>query len=98
MEKSLPQLPPGVNPLVFESIPPAEAAYQLAHIDESRVSDIVVSHIICLVIATVAIVMRFVSRKLNKTAIQADDWMIVAALVSRSPQHWGCRKAGGGRG
>ncbi len=72
---------PTINQAVYKSLPPAEAQYQLDHINESRVSDIVSSHIACLVIAIVAIVLRFASRRMSKTAIKADDWMIVAALV-----------------
>lgn len=72
---------PPINWAVYRSLPPFEAQYQLDHINESRVSDIVLSHIACLVIAFVAIALRFVSRRMSKTAIKSDDWMIVAALV-----------------
>lgn len=72
---------PGVNVHIYGHLPPAEAHYQLAHVHESRVYDIVSSHIACLVIAVIAIVLRFVSRRMSKTAIKADDWMIVVALV-----------------
>jgi len=73
---------PPINWAVYNSLPPAEAQYQLDHINESRLQDIVSSHIACLVIAVVAIALRFISRRISKTAIKADDWMIVAALVS----------------
>lgn len=73
--------PPQYNRLVYASLPPAEAQYQLAHINESRVPAIVSSQIACLVIAVIAVVLRFVSRRMIKTALKADDWMIVAALV-----------------
>ena len=73
---------PLINWAVYESLPPAEAQYQLDHINQSRVHDIVSSHIACLVIAVAAIILRFISRRMSKTAIKADDWMIVAALVS----------------
>jgi uncharacterized membrane protein len=72
---------PQVNWLVFNSLPPADARYQLEHINESRVKDIVSSHITCLIIAVVAVLLRFVSRRMMKTALKADDWMIVAALI-----------------
>ena len=73
---------PEVNWAVYKSLPPAEAQYQLYHINESRVQDIVSSHVACLVIAVFAIILRFISRRMSKTSIKADDWMIVAALVS----------------
>lgn len=72
---------PSYNHLVYASLPPAEAAYQLSHIHDSRVRDIVSSHIACLVIATVAVVLRFVARRMSGTRVGGDDWMIVAALV-----------------
>ena len=61
---------------------PAQIQYQYEHINEDRSSDIVVSHIVCLTLATVAVILRFTSRKVCKAAILADDYMIIAALVS----------------
>ena len=58
-----------------------EIQYQLAHIHQDRSNDIVVSHSICIVIAVVAVVMRFSSRRLCKAPILADDYMIIVALV-----------------
>lgn len=60
---------------------PSEIQYQLDHIREDRSSDIVISHIICMTLATVAVILRFTSRRLCKAAILADDYMIIAALV-----------------
>lgn len=70
-----------VNWAVYHSLPPAEAKYQLEHVNQSRVKDIVSSHIACLIIAVIAVVLRFVSRRIAKTSLKADDWMIVAALI-----------------
>lgn len=58
-----------------------EIKYQLAHIHEDRSNDIVVSHAICIVIAVVAVVLRFSSRRLCKAPILADDFMSIVALV-----------------
>lgn len=58
-----------------------EIQYQLAHIHEDRSNDIVVSHAICIVIAVVAVVLRFASRRLCKAPILADDFMTIVALV-----------------
>ena len=60
---------------------PAEVQYQLEHIHEDRSSDIVISHIICMTLATAAVLLRFTSRRLCKAAILADDYMIIVALV-----------------
>ena len=71
-----------INWAVYKSLPPAEAQYQLDHVHESRVRDIVSAHISCFTILAVAIILRFIARRMSKTSIKADDWMIVAALVS----------------
>ena len=60
---------------------PSEIQYQLTHIHEDHSSDIVVSHIICITLATVAVALRFVSRRVCRAAILSDDYMIIAALV-----------------
>ena len=72
---------PAYNEAISHHLPPAEAQYQLAHIHESRAKELVVSHFICLMIAVVAVTLRFVSRRMSKTPLKMDDWMIVAALV-----------------
>lgn len=72
---------PPYNEAIFHKLPPAEAQYQLAHIHESRAKEIVVSHFVCLAIALVAVALRFLSRRMSKTPIKSDDWMMVAALV-----------------
>ena len=66
---------------------PAEIQYQLLHIHEDRSQDIVNSNTICMVIAIVAVTLRFVSRRLCKAAILADDFVCLAALVSFSHVH-----------
>ena len=73
------------NEAVYAELPPAEARYQLAHIHESRAKDINISHFVCLTIAVVAIALRFLSRRISRTALKMDDWMIVAALVCSRP-------------
>ena len=62
---------------VYFAPPPVEAHYQLDHINESRVKDVLSSQIACFALATVAVILRFVSRRLSKTAIKADHWMTV---------------------
>ena len=65
---------------------PSEAQYQLAHTSDNQSSQILVSHYICLPLATIAVVLRLLSRYLSKAArLQADDYIIVAAWVFFSP-------------
>lgn len=66
---------------------PAAAAnirYQEAHLGDSRVPEIVTSIVICLPLAFMAVALRFLSRRIGKIPIKADDWWIVIGLVSRS--------------
>ena len=69
---------------MYYALPPAEAQYQLDHINDSRVKDVLSSQIACFALATIAVILRFVSRRVSKIAIKADDWMIVVALVRSS--------------
>lgn len=55
--------------------------YQIDHIGDDRSNAIVISHAVVLPLATIAVILRFVSRRLCKAQIQADDLMIIAALV-----------------
>ena len=72
---------PRVNHRILKLLHPAEARYQLAHIDESRVADILSAQVICISIATVAVTLRFASRWLQRTRFGADDWTVLAALI-----------------
>lgn len=79
---------------------PAEIQYQLAHIHEDRSLDIILSHAICLPIAVIAVVLRLVSRRLIKDSIQADDWLIIVALLFAAGEITGgllCVRNGGGK-
>ncbi len=59
---------------------PSEIEYQLAHVNDDRASDIVISHAVVLPLAVIAVFFRFISRRLCKARIEADDYMIIAAL------------------
>ncbi len=63
---------------------PAEIQHQKEHIHENRSPDIIASHKICFVLACIAVILRFISRRVGKNPIKADDWLIVAALVSQA--------------
>ena len=65
---------------------PSEAQYQLAHTRDNRSNQILISHYICLPLATIAVLLRLTSRHLCKAArFQADDYLVIAAWVSLSP-------------
>ena len=60
----------------------ADIQYQLAHLSDSRVSNIKISVAICLPASCLAVILRFVSRRIGKIPLKADDWCILVALVS----------------
>lgn len=62
---------------------PSEIAYEKAHVNQSRQIDIAVSNGICLGIAYIALLLRFLSRRLARTKIGADDWWALIALVGK---------------
>ena len=59
----------------------ADIAYQKAHIRDNRRGDIIFSHAICISIAFLTVVLRFLSRRMGKVKIAWDDYMIVVAFV-----------------
>ena len=56
--------------------------YQLDHIDQNQRASIITSHVICLILACVAVSLRFVAHRITRATLKADDYMIVAALVT----------------
>lgn len=78
----------------------AEIQYQLSHIQEDRSKDIVNSHIVCAIIAIIAVSLRLASRRLCKAAILADDYVCFAALIFALGEVTGglmCVRYGGGK-
>ena len=65
--------------------PTSASDYQLLHIHDSRVPELVVSMALCLPAAYLAICLRFLSRRVGKVPSKADDWWLVVGLVSRHP-------------
>ena len=63
------------------SLSPSDLSYQQSHIGEDRSVEIITASAICLSAAYVAVILRFVSRRLSKTILQGDDYTIVIALV-----------------
>lgn len=60
---------------------PSDVQWQLDHIHDTKSRDILISHIVVLPLAVVAVVLRFISRRMCKGPIKADDYMIILALV-----------------
>ena len=67
------------SPLIPTS---SEVQSQLANASDNASSQILISHYICLPAATIAIVLRLISRYLSKTArLKLDDYTVIAAWV-----------------
>ena len=66
-----------------DTIPSAALDYQLLHMNDSRVPEIVASLAVCLPAACIAVVLRLASRRIGKIPWKADDWWLVVGLVSR---------------
>ena len=75
--------PDGVNynAIIYKTLPPAESAYQMEHIHDSRANDLLVSTIIFLALATIATSLRFASRRMVRAGCGVDDWVMLGALV-----------------
>ena len=55
--------------------------YQMAHIQESRVPDILAACIVSLVLAISSVAIRFVARRLKHQPFLWDDWTALGSLV-----------------
>lgn len=64
---------------------PAQIQYQLAHRDEDLSHQVLGGIITVAVLATLAVVLRFVNRMVNGAKILGDDYFVVAALVRTLP-------------
>lgn len=58
-----------------------EVLYQLTHAHEDRRKDIIYSHSICIALAAVAVLLRFLSRYLGRIRLGPDDWTILAGFI-----------------
>ena len=67
------------------SINPAEAAYQLAHANQSRTGQLIDSTAALTAVATVLVLARFIIRVYTNVGLKADDWAILTALVCIQP-------------
>ena len=65
------------------SLSPEEIKYQKLHIKDDRSNDVIIGCVVCILFAYAAVALRFLSRRLSRTDIKADDVTIVLALVLR---------------
>lgn len=75
---------------VMAKLSSSDIHYQLEHLHDSKIPLLLVSQIICFVLAVTAVILRLVSRRLNKASIQSDDYMILIALVKKQPSQLHC--------
>ena len=61
-----------------------EIQYEQEHINESHVPQLIGVFIASLVIAYGAVFWRLVSRRISRTGLSWDDWIIVVSLVNKS--------------
>lgn len=67
----------------------AQIAYMEAHINDTRVPDIIACTSICGIASIIFIVLRLISRRIAKSGMEMSDWLILFAWVSLSS----CRSA-----
>ena len=60
---------------------PEQIEYQLAHRHEDRSGAIIGAITAVTILATTAVILRFMSRRVIRAKIMADDYFTVAALV-----------------
>ena len=68
------------------TISPEEIAYQQAHYQDDKTHAIVLGSILLITMASIAVIMRLLSRKIQMQKVKsvpwgADDGMIIVALV-----------------
>lgn len=68
------------------SLSSSDLLYQQTHVNENKSTEIITACVICLTAAYFAVILRFVSRRLSKTSLQADDYTIIVALVGSNLQ------------
>ena len=64
---------------------PEEVAYERAHWNEDKGPAMIAGGIVLIGFATVAVILRLMARKMKRLPWMADDYFIVAALVSSNP-------------
>ncbi|KAL9609745.1 MAG: hypothetical protein Q9167_005515 [Letrouitia subvulpina] len=60
---------------------PADIRYQLTHVDDNRQPEMIATYTICGTLAVVSVGSRFLSRRLNKSGIEADDYAVLVGMI-----------------
>lgn len=62
---------------------PEQLQYMQAHANDTKVPGMIVASVVCMVIATLAVVTRFIARltATRKVALLSSDWLVLVALV-----------------
>ena len=63
------------------ALPSSEILYQEEHITDNAVTSLIVSNVVCFVIAFVAITLKLISQRLRHLSLQVDDYLAMAATV-----------------
>ena len=62
---------------------PSDIQYQLEHLQDNKIPEILGYQIICFILAIIAVILRQVSRRLIRASTQSDDYIILIALVKK---------------
>ena len=60
---------------------PEKLLYEQQHLTDDRSATIIAATVICISLATIAVCMRFASRRIAHIDYKADDWLSISALV-----------------
>lgn len=74
-----------IDPRIVAVFGPPPAGVDLA---DSRVSENNAAVAVLLGLATIAVILRFIARIIQRSGLMADDWTIILALVCSYPTHW----------
>ncbi|KAF1949570.1 hypothetical protein CC80DRAFT_598748 [Byssothecium circinans] len=86
-----------INPFsIMPTLPtPEEIHYMQEHIHETKAPEIIACITAPLIVTTVVVALRFVSRKLSHVPITSSDWWIVVALLTVVVSNYGNYRQGG---
>lgn len=67
--------------IMAESIPPAQLQYYEKHASDNMKPNLIAAAVLGLVIACIAVLLRFIARWKQRASVKADDWLILLALL-----------------
>ena len=66
---------------VMPSPSPEELSHQITHERDDKKALVIASGVVFLTVASLAVFLRLIARRLAHTVLKQDDWWIVGALV-----------------